>query len=319
METIRRNRKSTIIAFLLSLLFHASFILYIALQKTDFFSPLPIPPQEEEKELQHQMQKNEPWVETKARAGNFGAPVFFKDTLNEPSSFAKASEDKQQPEPEIPQENTSQEEQEQPEASPLHHEDAIETVKEEEMPITMQQPQRIQQPREREKEKQLTSRQPPRTTPPAQPSPKKLPSLAQLTQGFLHHMKDEGKYAVHMLGKKNGVPTDEQMKYERYLQKLNWCLQNSFNINHDRCPPSEGMEATVQIFLALNKDGTVKHLNLVKSSGNRLLDQFVLFVFRDTSSSFPPVPHYLPHDPFAITYTVMLNSMENNFSIYKRS
>ena len=84
MNIMRIGRNVTIIAFLLSLLFHASTIIYIFMQKKAHSFANTI--EQKEEELKN-LQKKDGWVETKARASNFGAPVFFQD---EPS-FAKAS------------------------------------------------------------------------------------------------------------------------------------------------------------------------------------------------------------------------------------
>lgn len=322
METIRRKKRSIIIAFILSLLFHASFVIYLLWQRTDP-SNTALP----EEELQRTVKKEEDqWAETKARAGNFGAPVFFKD---EPA-FAEAMADRPEPDTEDKPEETQQEQSEQPETKAPELERSIDIPDPEEIstPLpqqkdttTTQPPRRTRAPREKKEEP--VQRQPQKTAPqpaqrqPSPPNSKQLPTLAQLTQGFLHQTKDEGTHTIHMLGKKSGRPTDEQMKYERYLQKLSWCLQNSFQINNNRFP-SDHMETEAHIFLALDKDGRIKQLSLAKSSGSKLLDQFVLFIFRDASSSFPPVPHYLPRDPFTIMYTITLNPSDNNFRVYRR-
>jgi hypothetical protein len=103
-----------------------------------------------------------------------------------------------------------------------------------------------------------------------------------------------------MLGMKRGIPSDEQMKYERYLQKLSWCLQNSFNI-HKHQTPCKSADTEIHLFFSLNRDGILQQLHIKKSSRNKLLDDFVVFVFREASVSFPPVPGYLPDDPFQLT------------------
>ena len=309
METIRRKRRSIIIAFILSLLFHASFVIYLLWQRTDP-SNTALP----EEELQRTINKEEDqWAETKARAGNFGAPVFFKDQ----------SEVEAQPEPE-----SKQEELPETKAPELEHhidipdpEKITSQITKPQESTTAQRPRRTKAPREKKEEP--TQQQPQKPAPqptrpqPSIPSTKQMPTLAQLTQGFLHQAKDEGTHTIHMLGKRNGLPTDEQMKYEGYLQKLSWCLQNSFNINNNRYPQSERRETEIQLLLALDKDGKIKQLNVAQSTGSKQLDQFVLFVFRDAGSSFPPVPQYLPHNPFTIMYTVMLNSANNNFRVYR--
>jgi len=135
------------------------------------------------------------------------------------------------------------------------------------------------------------------------PSSKTLPSLSQLTHSMMNHLQ-KGNHSVSMLGKKNGTPTDEQLKYERYLERLNQCLENSFIINAEKQPLYTPSDSSITLYLALNKDGSIRHLKLVKSCGNHHIDYFVMHVLREASSSFPPVPHYLPHDPFAIHYVI---------------
>jgi len=136
-------------------------------------------------------------------------------------------------------------------------------------------------------------------------------TLAQLTKGFLEHIKDEGKHRITTIGQEGQIPTAEQLKHERYIEKLSWCLQNSFKINNDKFPTTEPDKTIVKVYLALNKNGTVKELKIVESSGDRLLDQFVHYIFRDASSSFPPVPHYFPQNPYTITYIIEINPIHN--------
>lgn len=317
-DTIKLRRSNTkkiiFLAFLLSLLFHFSGLFYVTLHSSDEKIRLH-PEQEATPELQKQINKQQhnEWVEAKARAGNFGTPVFFQDEF-EPeqseiqSSFAKATEDKQEvienkPEEKLEKEEKTEEIVSQQENIPTPQPTSFATQKPEIKPT----PQKTTPQQKRS--------QPPLTkvsqTPKPLSAPKPPLTLAQLSQGFLNHMKHEGNHAVHMLGKKNGRPTDEQIKYERYLQKLSWCLQNSFNIHNDRFPSSANNDDAVQVLLALNKDGSLKQCNISKTSGNRDLDYFTLFIFKDASTSFPPVPEYLPHDPFAINYIIMVGASEN--------
>lgn len=319
MNTIQRTKRFIIAAFLLSLLFHAGSIVYITWQtnKTNPAYSL----QEKEEILKQNMQKKDEWVETKARAGNFGAPVMFQD---EPS-YADPSEAIQE-QPEDKDNKVEPDAIQEPEQK-IIKEIIPEKVTPQEKTVSLQEP--VEEIRPKAAQSKPVRTQKPtamhakkNTYPPQQKkmaAPKPPLSLAQLTQGFLNHIKDEGKHAIHMLGKKTGVPSDEQIKYERYLQKLSWCLQNSFNINNDRYPPSAKAESTVYISLALNKDGTMRNCNVARPSGNPQLDQFTLFIFNDASTSFPPVPTYLPHDPFTITYIVSHNTTDqNSVRMYRR-
>ncbi len=275
---------------------------------------------EQQQELER-IQKQKEWAETKALASNFGAPVFFEDAPEEEKDESAEQIDPAGPqeitEPEpLPEENNPVEDnviEPTAVASPDFHsfnEVALQKTtssfanmssealaKEEATANTAK-----KKPRKKRIHKPRVSQTNNSTI--ELTSPKKPPlSLAQLTQGFMHRLKDEGRYAVSMLGNKSGRPTEEQLKYERYLQKLEWCFQNSLRINRDRIPPTP-QDATVYIRMILNRDGTPQQLSVAKPSGNILLDKFILFVFQDASSSFPPIPPYLKDDPFAITCLV---------------
>ena len=308
MNLLSTGRNITIIALLLSLLFHVSSVLYIFIQKTQ---PNLISKAEQDHlnkiiEQQQEQKRNKPWVETQARAGNFGAPVFFEDTLPD-------QEDLPQEEPvshthENDQENTQATQDvidekiknKQDIASKTEEEAAAKTeyVKNE---IVVQETTKTRQKPALERKRKPPSKK--KSQKPAH-TQKQLPSLAQLTQGFLNQRKEQsGNYNISMIGMKRGIPSDEQMKYERYLQKLSWCLQNSFKI-HNHKEPRVSNITTPHIFFVLNRDGTLAQISLKKSSGNLYVDQYVLFVFRDASESFPPIPSYLTDDPFSMTCVI---------------
>lgn len=314
MNIMRIGRNVTIIAFLLSLLFHGSTILYIFLQKTHK-SLINETGQNQHNIAQQPLQQlptnqQKPWVTTQARAGNFGSPVFFEDLPEEISENTSATSSAQDI---TKEENTTQEdihdfshEQElEEEATSAQQEESIKEIPTHQIAqnnnlfintFTQQ-----QSPAAHKK----TTPRKKRTRPITKTTAPKPPiTLAQLTQGFLDRGNNSsGSHGVSMIGMKTGKPSHEQLKYERYLQKLEWCFQNSLRINRDRIPPFSG-NVTVYIALAINRDGTLKNLAVSQSSGNILLDKFVLFIFQDASSSFPPMPSYLPDDPFAITCIV---------------
>lgn len=286
MKPTSHTKKIIFLAFLLSILFHFSSIVYVIIQKKYQQSASSF--EDKVREHQHKIEKNDEWVETKARAGNFGVPVMFVDDIEDTPD------------------NSAEQKETIPEEKPEPIQEKIEVAEEKNIIP-------VEQTIVKEKQK---SRTPRKST---KKKPKPPITLAQLTQGFLNHLKNEGSHAIHMLGKKNGKPSDEQIKYERYLEKLSWCLQNSFNIYNNRLPGSARLEDTVHVLLSLNKDGSLKHCHVSQTSGNRDLDSFTLFIFKDASTSFPPVPQYLPHDPFTINYIILVNAtQENRLQLYRR-
>jgi hypothetical protein len=144
----------------------------------------------------------------------------------------------------------------------------------------------------------------------AAPITKKMVSMTDLARGFLDNIKNEGTHAVTMIGgKEGGKVTTEQLKVERYVQRLNWCLQNSFRIHRNRYRQYHPA-TTAEVYLVLERTGRIKEVRILRSSGDPLLDDHTLFVFNDAGTAFPSVPQYLPQDPFAITYIVEYSQLE---------
>jgi len=295
------------IALLASLILHLLILisfLYIESNKTNN-------PDKNRDNIFHEQAKKDAlkWVAQKARASQFGAPVIFKD---EPEKTIKKHKDQT--------DSTDQD--------TLNFQQIVQSTKEE-PPIEEQKipfPEKQEEPLKVQRKKNVISKYLPKYTRSKQPNQKpsksmqqpqlaslqkKSLTLAQLTKGFLEHMKDEGKHRITTIGKEEQIPTAEQLKHERYMEKLSWCLQNSFKINSNKFPTTKPVKTILRVYLALNQNGTVKELKIVESSGNRLLDQFVHYIFRDASSSFPPVPHYFPQSPYTITYIVEINPVRN--------
>jgi outer membrane biosynthesis protein TonB len=331
LKPVNHTKKIIFLAFLLSLLFHVGSLVFVAIEKAqqDTTSPLL-----DKNEILHKKNKQDnEWVEAKARAGNFGTPVYFQDEFEpaaaEAESILSPVEGADRPDSaETTQDNSEPIEDtlKQQKQVPEKEETTESIIPEEKKEIAKDKPTAIIQdtetkpapPKKVVQQKIIPPKSHAQTSKPVS-GPKPPITLAQLSQGFLNHVKHEGNHAIHMLGKKSGRPTDEQIKYERYLQKLSWCLQNSFNIHNDRFPTSANRDDSVQVLLALNKDGSLKDCRVSKTSGNRDLDYFTLFIFKDASTSFPPVPEYLPHDPFAINYIIMVSaSEEGRLKLYRQ-
>jgi len=300
-------RRAIFVALIVSLLLHfiipISF-LYIESNKTDS--------NKNHDNLSFEQKKKDTlkWAAHKARVNQFGAPVIFKD---EPEETIPEQINQTEPtDQDIPE--TEQLTQATKKKEPNKSEESSLREKQEELQkIAVQQIKNIANKLTHYMPPKQPKQQPiPPTKQPCPPSPQQKPlTLAQLTKGFLEHIKEEGKDRITMIGQKGRTPTAEQLKHERYIEKLSWCLQNSFKINRDKFPVTDPVKTTVKVFLALNQNGTVKELGVVESSGNRLLDQFTHYIFRDASSSFPPVPQYLPHNPYKIIYIIEINTMHD--------
>lgn len=310
MESIHNSRKSIIIALIISLLFHTSVIFYILLQKN---IPQNLPTQTLPiKKVQQPVEKQEPWANTKTGQNRYGAPVLFKNSPPQPPVNIIQKE-----EPATANEPTSPDTKHNLEKHiDLPQPDAIvSAAPQKQEPTTLRPtiakkrsraPQQSSQPQQ-----QIIPRETQHSYAPS--NQKKLPTLAQLTQGFMNRVKDEGgQHLVSMHGPKKGLPSAQQMKYERYLQKLNSCITNSFAIHSKEFHSSKPIEDDISVIMAINRNGTLHHLSLKQSSGNKALDAFILSVIYDARSSFPPLPDYLPDDPLAIIFSMATKTKERS-------
>lgn len=142
-----------------------------------------------------------------------------------------------------------------------------------------------------------------------------LPSLAELTKNFVDFTtnNDEvgnggGGHAIGVHGAPTGVVSEKQLTYERYLRKLLVCISTSCKI-HKRSIPRTTQKTQARVQFVLNRDGSYYTLGMAQSSGNPAIDDLILTVFNDASSSFPPVPQSLSV-PF-IAPTFLLNSIQD--------
>jgi TonB family protein len=132
-------------------------------------------------------------------------------------------------------------------------------------------------------------------------------ALATITRGYLEQLKQEGENLIKTIGgDPNKMPTAEQLKYERYLAKIQWCLQNTHAINRDKCQTHEPIEATMRVYFTLNRAGKMADLKIIQSSGNAFVDRYIRELFEQASSSFPPLPAYIKEDPYQLLYSVLV-------------
>ncbi len=134
--------------------------------------------------------------------------------------------------------------------------------------------------------------QPTTQTPPQSPTL----TLAQLTQGFMQHLQES---PMTVRSNNDGQASMEQMKQMHYMQKVIACIVNSYKINNNSSLRGYSMQQA-RVQLAINRDGTIHTLQLVQSSGNMTIDQFLLTMFQDASSSFPPLPSSFKENTFHV-------------------
>lgn len=159
---------------------------------------------------------------------------------------------------------------------------------------------------------QVTPTQPHRRVRPATAAAaKRKITAADIAKGFLNNMRHKGDRAVTMIGDKDARITQEQLKHERYLQKLQSALDRAFSIHRHQMPRINAQEAEARLLLALNKDGSIRTLELMDSSGFRALDLFVIEIFKKAGTAFAPVPDYLPNDPYTISFVLTISATQS--------
>ncbi len=132
-------------------------------------------------------------------------------------------------------------------------------------------------------------------------------ALASMTRGYLEQLKHEGENLIKTIGgDPHKMPSTEQLKYERYLSKIQWCLQNAHAINRDKCQLHEPIEATMRVYFTLDRKGKMADLKIIQTSGDPFVDRYIRSLFEQASSSFPPLPAYIKEDPYQLLYTVMV-------------
>ena len=126
---------------------------------------------------------------------------------------------------------------------------------------------------------------------------KKSPTLAQLATGFMQHMAQESPMAVK--SNTSGIASREQIMHLNYCHKIIECLSNSYKICRSQAPHyNQSQRACIQ--LAVNKNGSINKVTILQTTGSIQLDTFLVNLFKDAATSFPPVPDGLKSDPYIL-------------------
>ena len=130
---------------------------------------------------------------------------------------------------------------------------------------------------------------------------KPLPSLSQIMNGFGRFM-EETKHGVHgrvnVVGKDGSVPTDQQIKLERYWERVFASIYNCMHIAVRKNPQLMHLQS-IKLYISFKRDGLIDKLHVTESSGLITIDTLMLEIVRDASNAFPPVPSYISLDMLA--------------------
>jgi hypothetical protein len=175
---------------------------------------------------------------------------------------------------------------------------------------------------------------PPAQAPPsAQPSKKKRTkkkknantsfTLNDLVNGFVNSAPipasgyADGGSSTNMQGSHAGKASIKQIMTRHYLEKVFNALQNSFRVNKSRLRAMPTMYSNKQasIGMALDKKGNIMHLELIDTSSDFELDQFLLFVFKDAQGTYPTIPDAMEVEYYPVMYNNVLGLLQGSFSM----
>jgi hypothetical protein len=135
-------------------------------------------------------------------------------------------------------------------------------------------------------------------------SPRAQKIMSRIASSFIHAAKDEQAHCISIIGDSNRMPTADQIKKERYLARLQQCLQVSLTTMRSHMPPIREQVTDTLISLKLHRDGSVSEIIIKKGSNCPALDQFYISAFLDASHSFPPLPSYFSLDFYTLQWIV---------------
>lgn len=148
-------------------------------------------------------------------------------------------------------------------------------------------------------------------------------TLNDLVNGFVNSAPTQasayadGGSTTNMQGSHAGKASVKQIMTRHYLEKVFNALQNSFRVNKNRLramPPIYSSKQT-SIGMALDKKGNIVHLELIDSSSDFELDQFLLFVFKDAQGTYPTIPDAMEVEYYPVMYNNVFGLLQGSFSM----
>jgi hypothetical protein len=298
MQTQKISSRTISITLLLSLLFHCSLLFFLLVNHS-------------QKQKKHFLTQKTNTIQWASRKTKTGAPIFFMPTPKQKNQQKNTTQSNtllkqsmpnlasiQQP-PTVTQKKLLQQTQ-----------SVINRIKTKKKSSLLKNKVSINKEPERQllqqkKQDQLTLSQ-------KTHAPQAKPNLLQIAHGFFDHMRKNGKSRVNIIGNEKAKATEQQLREERYLERLNVCIHNAYSIHRQQAPYLGREKRSLQIRVSLNKLGNLLDLQLLDSCGNRHVDQFIIFLFRDAASSFPPLPSYVQHDPYILNYKIFVSNQTAN-------
>ncbi|MEX0940488.1 MAG: TonB family protein [Candidatus Babeliales bacterium] len=157
------------------------------------------------------------------------------------------------------------------------------------------------------KKRSMTPKKLPRSIPAqnqqtAGPTTRKL-TFADLADGFLKSIKNEGDDWLERKGDENKKPDFKDLKYLSYIQKLVWYMQNEWRLQQSKLNIPPGQDLILTILIIIAKDGSVQDVRTLKPSGYQAYDS-LLIKGVETAAPYPPVPNHFKSNNFDFVLTI---------------
>jgi outer membrane biosynthesis protein TonB len=323
MEVVSRKKKAIILIIALLLHLFLLFLIFFIYKLKDSYAPIIMAPDQTTApnavDAPAPEQQTMPdWASLRPSASNFGAPVIMHDespaTIQDqpPAPDIQSQEHEDVPETqEIKEVQESQDITQKPVAQEIDQPIMMPAIPDTLVPQWQAKPEKSNtqeevkqesaKPRPLRKKRQKKNNQ----------SNKQI-TLADVTRGFLNHVKNEGSNLIRLYGNDNATPNEEQLKYERYFARLAWNMQNAWNIKKHELQLQKPVETDIDLTLTIGADGKLSKLVLVRSCGMTSVDTFLCKVIEYAGSSFPPLPSFIKEIPYQMPWRINIYILPNS-------
>ena len=152
---------------------------------------------------------------------------------------------------------------------------------------------------------------------------KALPKLANLTQGFINYMREEGNNQfLERKGNSDKIDPHEAKlisyynKIISFFHRASRTTTNEFSQIVERYVSmnSGAIKIEVGIKLIINKNGSLADIILMQNSGFRAYDNYIMKTF-ESAAPFPPVPDHLSKDELVFPLMIYTPLEKPGFSL----
>ena len=171
------------------------------------------------------------------------------------------------------------------------------------------QKQMLQMPKKRVVRKKAGQHKPGDSSRSASPVKKQL-TLADLAEGFINTLNRGGQDWLDREGNENIRPDFKELKYQSYIQKVIWYMQNEWRATQGKLNTQVNGEYVLSVIITFLKDGKVGNVHVVQPSGYAHLDEFLVRGIRN-AGPYPPLPNHFNTNTFDLPLNI-LNGAEQN-------